>query len=274
MSYRRFVLISHLRSGTHMVRTALDSHPAVVCQGEPFNANSPRLPYSLETSVEQILSHWVFPQDLPSEIKMAGFVLHLYHPGSLKAFPYLKKNERWNSIWTILSRDPELSVVFLSRRNLLLRHLSQVLARSTGFWHSWRGDMVHRTTHLESPPPKDFVDTDRPRVPKQHLDLQRLLTDFEEIRDLQSRARQLFSHQRCHYLVYEDLCAAPDKAFQELQQFLGVPQMPISPATRRLENRLLSEAVSNYDEIREGLSGTEWSSFLHETSPQDRTPKI
>ena len=78
--YRPFVLISHLRSGTHMLRTALDSHPQIRCQAEPFNANSPNLPYPSDTSTQDILNGWVFPSQ-PEEIQAVGFVLHSYHPG-------------------------------------------------------------------------------------------------------------------------------------------------------------------------------------------------
>ena len=55
MSARPFVLVSYLRSGTHLLRTALESHPEIVCRAEPFNSDDRRLPYPLETPTAEVV---------------------------------------------------------------------------------------------------------------------------------------------------------------------------------------------------------------------------
>ena len=136
MNYQRFVIISYLRSGTHLLRTALESHPSIRCQTEVFNSDNPNLPYGLETPTQAVLDKWVYSNIAP-EISRVGFVLQAYHPNALKAFPGIRANPRWSNIWDILMSMPDLKVIHLRRRNLLRRHLSHVQARASDQWHNW-----------------------------------------------------------------------------------------------------------------------------------------
>jgi len=260
-SYRPFVLVSHLRSGTHMLRPALDSHPQVRCQAEPFNANSKGLPYPLDTSTRDILDRWVFPS-LSEEIHSVGFVLHTYHPGGLRAFPELRDNPRWDDIWTVLADLPELRVIRLARRNLLRRHLSQILARQSGYWHAWRGERVTETLHLEGSPPSHTVDTERAAQPPVVLDIERLIADFEQIEILRGRVDESLGRHPTHSIVYEEMCGDAAGTFASAQGFLGVPVVEIEPATRKLPERPLDGSIANFDEVAARLRTTRWAYVL------------
>jgi hypothetical protein len=262
VSYTRFVIISHLRSGTHLLRTLLESHPGLVCQTEVFNSDNPNLPYSLSTPVDDILSEWVFP-DFPSQVQCAGFVLQAYHPGGLKAFPGIRENPSWSEIWPRLQGEPDLKVIHLRRQNGLRRHLSHILARRTGTWHHWDPVQVQKVSHIQAPVLREPKGEERPRV---QLDSERLRIDFEEVEHLHQRVEGLFGQGMYYPLSYEQLIAEPEKQGADLLRFLDVAPKPLKAAVRKLESRPLYLSIENYEALSQKFVGTPWQSYFEESS--------
>ncbi|MCG6863124.1 MAG: hypothetical protein LJE70_17900 [Chromatiaceae bacterium] len=258
MAYTRFVIVSHLRSGTHLLRTMLESHPQIVCQTEVFNSDNPNLPYPLSTATREILERWVY-RPFPEEIHCAGFVLQAYHPFGLKAFPGIRENPLWADVWPLLEGTSGLRVIHLRRANLLRRHLSHILARKTGSWHDWDSDRVWNVSHIQQP---SLRKPDRPSRPSVRLDPDRLRLDFEDVERLHRRVVFRFRHTPYFPLSYEDLCADPGKVGDELLSFLGVGVEALHPAVAKLENRPLAVSIENYDELRRAFAATRWQSFF------------
>lgn len=262
MSYTRFVIISHLRSGTHLLRTLLESHPGLVCQSEVFNSDNPNLPYPLSTPVNDILAKWVFPE-FPAQIRCAGFVLQAYHPGGLTAFPGIRENPSWSEIWSSLKRMPGLKVIHLRRENGLRRHLSHVLARRTGTWHNWDPIQVQAVSHLETPVLLKPGQAARPLV---QLDANCLRTDFEEVDHLHQRVESLFGTGAYFSLTYEQLIAETQWQGEKLLRFLGVNPRHLKTAVRKLENRPLYLCIENYEALKQTFTGTRWERYFEENS--------
>jgi len=260
VAYTRFVLISHLRSGTHLLRSLLESHPAIVCQSEVFNSDDPDLPYPLTTSSREVLDRWVYREFEPP-VRCAGFVLQVYHPLGLKAFPGIRENPHWLDVWDILEGMPELRVIHLRRGNHLRRHLSHVMARQSGDWHRWEPDRLDDVTHLHRPEIPGVGGAQRPVV---RLDAGRLREDFEEVEQLHARVTGRFRHHAYLPLSYEFLCDQPELAAQRLTQFLGVDSLPLRPAVSKLELRPLAECIENFSELKSEFSGTRWSGLFDE----------
>jgi len=262
VSYTRFVIISHLRSGTHLLRTLLESHPSLVCQTEVFNSDNPNLPYPLSTSVSEILGKWVYPE-FPARIQGAGFVLQAYHPGGLQAFPGIRENPAWSDIWPKLQGMSDLKVIHLRRENGLRRHLSHVLARRTGTWHNWDPVRVHQVSHIEAPVVQEPTQSARPCV---RLDPERLQIDFEEVDHLHRRVESLFGGGAYFSLSYEQLIAAQEKQGARLLRFLGVAPGQLKAAVRKLENRALDLSIENYQALKQHFAGTPWQHYFDESS--------
>jgi len=252
------VIISHLRSGTHLLRTLLESHPEIVCQTEVFNSDNPNLPYPLSTPTLEILDQWVF-RDFPTSITCVGFVLQAYHPWGLKAFPGIRENPDWADIWPMLENMPGLRIIHLHRENLLRRHLSHVMARSTGNWHHWDNSKVAAVSHLEQPPLKNPARNERPRV---KLDADKLRLDFEEIEQLHQQVTDRFKTQNYFPLGYEQLCTEPGVTAKALLQFLEVTEVPLHAAVSKLEDRSLSDSIENYDELKQAFADSRWKQFF------------
>lgn len=259
--YQRFVIVSYLRSGTHMLRTALESHPRVFCQTEVFNPDNPLLPYPLQTPVEVVLREHVFKDHAPP-VTHAGFVLHAYHPYALEAFPGLRSNPAWGEVWPRLDALNDLRVLHLKRRNLLRRHVSHLVARRSRFWHSWRADGVTRVTHLDAPPHPDSVGWAPEERPVVHVDPQQLERDFVEVERWRRTADAALASRPRLDVVYEDLCADFARVSAGVLDFLGLPRVPLRPAVTRLEARPLREAVANHDALKAHFAATRYAEFF------------
>lgn len=260
MSYTRFVIISHLRCGTHMLRTMLESHREIVCQSEVFNSDSRNLPYPLTTPTREVLNRWVY-RPLPAKTRCVGFVLQAYHPFGLRAFPGIRENPLWGDIWALLEGMPGLRVIHLRRENLLRRHLSHVLARKTGSWHDWDRERVWNVSHMEQPSIGDLNRLSRPSV---RLDPKTLQLDFEDIEQLHRRVTHRFRDAAYFPLRYEDLCADPGRVGGDLLRFLGAKARPLCPAVEKIEQRPLDVSIENYEELRGTFTGTRWQSFFED----------
>lgn len=264
MSYTRFVIISHLRSGTHLLRTLLESHPAIVCQTEVFNSDNPNLPYSLTTPTQAVLDKWVF-KDFHDGIQCVGFVLQAYHPHGLKAFPGIRANPLWSDVWPRLQNMPGLRVIHLQRDNSLRRHLSHVIARRTGGWHHWNEERALKVSHIEQVNVQAADLSERPVV---ELDAERLRIDFEDVERLHQRVKDLFSSGKYLSLSYEKLCSCPDPLCKELLRFLGVSPAPLEAAVAKIENRPLHVSIANFQPLREAFANTPWHHFFDEPGLQ------
>lgn len=262
MSYTRFVIISHLRSGTHLLRTMLESHLEIVCQTEVFNSDNQNLPYALSTPTSEVLDRWVF-RDFPEPITCTGFVLQAYHPGGLKAFPGIRENPHWADIWPRLQNMSGLRVIHLRRDNLLRRYLSHMMARATGNWHHWDRDRVSTVSHIEKPSIQGRDANNRPPI---KIDAENLKLDFEEVEELHQQVEQRFGQQfgQGAYLPlsYEQLCSEPTRMAGQLLQFLGVAVAPLQAAVNKIEDRQLEASIENYAELKQAFVNTRWQAFF------------
>ena len=267
MSARPFVLVSYLRSGTHLLRTALESHPQIACQSELFNSDDRRLPYPLETPTAEVLERWAFARPLPPGTLCSGFALHAYHPHALRAFPGIRANPHWQDVWPRLAAMPDLRVVHLRRRDLLARHLSHLLARATGFWHAWEAGAAGRVSHLHPPPP-DEVGRRRGPTPPVEVDPDRLELDFEEVTGWRRAADRSLRGRPILHVEYEELCAGFGPVTRRVQRFLGVEPLELRPAVARLEERSPEQAIANFAELRRRFAGGPWAGFFAERAEQ------
>jgi len=262
MEYKKFVIISYLRSGTHLLRTALESHKEIVCQTEVFNSDNPNLPYSLQIPSQSILDQWVY-NDIPPDIRQVGFVLQAYHPHALRAFPGIRNNPNWEDIWGILQDIPKLKIIHLHRENLLKRHLSHLQARSSGQWHNWKAQQLANITLLEEPPSKHIDQYQR--VDKMFkLDIKQLEMDFEEVEYWHNYAHSFFNSKECFSLSYENLQHDFDNTCEKIIHFLKVTPAPLSTGVSKLENRQLPDIIDNYTEVKEYFSKTRWKKYFDE----------
>jgi hypothetical protein len=134
-----------------------------------------------------------------------------------------------------------------------------VLARNTGTWHRWNPDRVSLVTHLHAPDHQDAPPKARPKV---ELDEQQLRLDFEEVEQLHFAVRERFEGERYFGLSYEDLASDPDAIGRQLLAFLRLDPFKLNAAVSKLEQRPLTESISNYDDLSAAFSETPWARFF------------
>ena len=127
----RFVLVSPARSGSTVLRNTLNAHPEVICHGEILDRNrilglvhNPAVTLSgieLYQLRKECIKDFVYSQILvaPSAVKAVGFKALYYHFGEIQFAEAIQ----------MLIECKDIKMIFLWRRNLVDRYLSEVQHR-------------------------------------------------------------------------------------------------------------------------------------------------
>jgi LPS sulfotransferase NodH len=243
IGYTRLIVLSYQRSGSTMLVSALGSHTGCVCFSEIFNAarpmfwarglnNNSRLLKAYRNAYpDRFLDRLIF-SSYEQGIQMAGF----------KAFPEHVKDSRFAGLLRSLIAHPEVKVIHLKRRNKLAQYLSLVRARQNGVWSSNDGKQDDQRTICLDPR------ACRKAFERMEGD-ERFLDDLVRDRDVLT-------------LVYEDFARDVRAWFERAQAHLGLSIEPIQPSLSRQRLVPLSEAITNYEELRREFAGTVWEGFF------------
>jgi hypothetical protein len=228
--YRRFVILSSPRCGTHMLRTSFAGHPSVVAHTELFNPDwNPNEPFDDSVPAERILREHVF-RPHPRRIGAVGFALHR---SGARLGP-------WPHLWTLLEADVELAVISLRRNDLLRRYVSFCLMRERN--QSGRGAAFR-------PAPRAYRAED-------------LQAEFERAEAELAAFDDRFATHPLLPVSYEQLCDDYGPTLRRLQAFLGVRPQPVRPTTWRNEGPPLEELITNFDELAETFGPTRWAWYF------------
>jgi len=236
-----FVIQSLPRCGTHMLRTALQSHGKITCFGEVFNpdANQHQFPKLRPQPAEVI--EYCQRQSHPT-----GFVAHAYvgldpsetGPGLDAAYRNQYDVKAAAGLWRMIPRDA--CVITLWRENLLARHVSDLLAHARQIWQVGVGDPLPDTMQLK-------------------LDCRAMLASFVRTETLMTIARERFPN--AHRVRYESMVEQRTNTFAEIQGYLGVERRPLTPNTLKL-GRPLTETILNLNEVHRALRNTRYENYL------------
>lgn len=222
---RPFVICSDLRTGSHMLATALHGHAQLRVAGEvlvrPERFGLPRpSPGERRPTYERRLLQTVWQ-------RFDGCIMHRRHVRGLR----------------YIARRPEIQVLFLRRENWLLQFASERLAQRTGVWHV-------------AEPQRDYLSDDGlserlaapPTVRLSPAECRRFR---DETAERERRALELLHRHSLRRVSYEELTADWEATLAGVQEFLGVAQQRLEPATQRQELRRLSEVIENLAELQE-----------------------
>lgn len=225
--YQRFAVLARSRTGSNLLVSLLDSHPAVVAHYEVFRTLG-------ERSCNQIFNR-VFCR-YPPGIKAVGFKIFYYHPN----------DDDSGEIWRLLRADPALKILHLKRRNVLRTIVSRSIAASTEAWvQTGKDPTFDRRVDL------------CPEQVRKDLELtRRWETEYEEM--FRTNGNPVLT------LSYEELAEDMSSVFTQVCKFLAIP--PQVPTTRfqRQNPEGLHELIRNYSEVRESLAGTCWEELFDE----------
>lgn len=218
------IIASQPRTGTHMVRTALNQHPELEFQSEILNGLVFGNHYRSDTTLDHLLR------------LNPNFCMHVYDPIDIEGM--------W-PFWELQAEMQErmmtskVDAMILTRRNKLQQAISYIEAEMTGMFH--RFDAPTDLGMMHCPPWMVTALIDR----------------FER-----ADAFVVDALPDAPTFIYEDLEVAPDAVFYRMQKHLGVKQMPLRAQTKKLGNRPLHKRVRNWEHVERALLGTRYEHYL------------
>ena len=234
------------RSGSSVIADMLSRHPAIHWDGELFNydlqlwRNKPRdrsieVQRRIKRRMNLFESSIYGIELLPTQLKS----------GHIDTGPFI----------TVLEDFGVQHFILLTRRNILRKIVSNLVARERGRWRLGSGETAPLT-----------------RI---HVDITKLLMAstkplLDHMRDMQAdydTLRALLSSRRCLHLVYEDdVLGDPRCAYHKICGFLGVEHIELPVRHGRTTPQPLNQIVQNFDEVQQVLAGTEFEWMLGKDS--------
>lgn len=219
-----FVIASRSRCGSHMLRTALDRHPAVCCRPELFHPNF----FEGRTALEHL------KRLFDAKCQSSGFLFLHWTQNQLaigETHPDFRSHRE-----LLLKQVPDLRVIILHRENLLERYVSLQLTRQHGAFHAFRDP---RRSELQ-PITIDIADL---------LDSFRLHED-ELIDDL-----TVYADRMTLQVSYEQLTDCWNQVGDAVQEFLGVERHPLLPATFKQSHYThVRHVIVNYRDVLDAIA--------------------
>lgn len=272
----KFCLVSMPRNGTHYLRGLLNSHPHIKVSGEIFlekmitdNANGdwPKKMknYSTADILDQVFcGQWnlsphgcafnkkaeAIAKNEPDKKISFGLLLHAYNtrtkfngngsPSQLK--------KKHGDLWNLLEKDESLQkIIYLKRKNSLQTWASQQKANKHLQWQM-----------------KDAKQRDKNDF-KILFDNKKFLNytkGFQE--SFEKSFLERFSWQKEILIVYyEDFVLDEKKEIDKIIKFLEAEEGHVlNASTIKQETKKMKDVISNFDDARAELKGTEYEQFL------------
>jgi LPS sulfotransferase NodH len=242
-TYVPLIILTRSRSGSNFLRGLLNSHSQITVFGELFQ-NRDSIGWALPGYRQSKRTLSLFRQNPIRFLEKKVFRCFPTHTAAVgfKIFYYHAQDDEWKAVWEYLQAHKELRVIHLKRKNILETHLSRVKAQLTDEW-------VNLTP----------VRGDSRAIP---LDYEACLADFVRTRTWEREYDAMFQEHPRIEVLYEELSCDHVAEMKRIQSFLGVDYEAVTPQTHRQSHQRLSDAISNYWELKERFAGTPWADFF------------
>lgn len=239
-----FAILSNQRSGSGWFETLLNSHINVSSNGEIFSVRERRRNASsiLQTLDRVYNLDWLSSASKNECSAAIGFKWML-NQGLM---------EHHNEIEEYFKRR-SVSVIFLFRRNLLRRMVSMLANSYDRYAKLLNG--THKS-HVHSAEEADILSKYKPFINSTSL-----LVDLKDMEMKAEKALEYFNSSRHMILYYEDLMRNHTK-LNDVQKFLGLPQMELTSRQVKIHKGPLSDHIQNWGDVNKTLTGTVYESFL------------
>lgn len=245
---RKFIVVSHPRSGSNFLRDGLNAHPDIFEFGEAFHANP-----LVSIYPGQILGEKQLPVEHINQLMDAlarqkqivapGFTLFSQAKGHLLDYDTAAR----------MASRPDFHVIFLIRRNLLKAYISHKRALKTGYWHVDPTGRLVEYKHTPSVPNAKQKGIGA-------IDIAEAKEWIEETRAFFAciERRVGISGKDCHKVYYEDLCLQGQaRALLEVNRtldFLGLRTLEaFVPRHGRTADKSFYDSIPNREEVVSAL---------------------
>jgi hypothetical protein len=214
-----------------MLLSMLNSHPQVFAKGEIFQKLRDR-------DIKHVISRLFFSRH-PRKYKAVGFKIFYYHP----------LDDESGMIWEDLTRDRNLIVIHLMRRNLLRTEVSRKIAGKVDVWKVEQGN-----SHL---PLKER---------KVEFTVSELEEAFNRTRSYERGFGELFKSHKVVEVFYEDLVDNRASEYGRILHALEIEYIEPETSTKKQNPENLSDLVDNYSSLKAEFASSEWADFFSDKS--------
>ncbi|KAK8694742.1 hypothetical protein V6N13_072287 [Hibiscus sabdariffa] len=241
---RFFAILSIQRSGSGWFETLLNSHINISSNGEVFSPSDRRKNISsIMKTLDRVYNLDWFNSGSKNECSASVGFKWMLNQGLIE---HLKQVVEYFN-------HRGVSAVFLFRRNLLRRMVS--LLANTYDRNAKLLNGTHKS-HVHSQEEAAALSRYKPII-----NTTTLVSDLKEVEMDVVKAIKYFNSTRHMLLYYEDLVANNTK-LNDVQEFLGLPQMELTSRQVKIHKGPLSDFVKNWDDVVNTLNGTRYQSFL------------
>jgi len=226
--FRRFIVLSRSRTGSNLLISFLNSHPNISAEGEIFSELNGR-------NYKDVLATAFAAQSYQTRAK--GFKIFYYHP----------QDDESGDLWVDLVNMENLYVIHLKRRNILRVLVSRKIAESQDLWEVT--DSTVRDSHSEK---------------CIRMTVEELASGFQQTNAWEKAGDDMFGERPLMTVYYEELVDRPETSYRKIADFLGVRFMPPQTSLKKQNPEKLCDLLTNYEELKNAFTGTEWQSFFEE----------
>ena len=152
--------------------------------------------------------------------------------------------ESKGDLWEFLVGQKDLHIIHLKRDNKIQTVLSRAISGNTGVWTS------------KVPGSRSTLDTR-----KVNLEISATVQELEQTKEWETEFAEKFAFHASIDIYYERLVSDP-KEYKKLTNFLKLPYIAPTIALKRLNPEPMSHLISNYDELKASLAGSEWEKYV------------
>lgn len=211
--YSRFIILGAPRTGTTLLHTYLNSHPAIWSKGEILREYLEKgKPISLERDV--------FKPHARSVQAVGAKIFYEY-----------REDPSFQKVWQSVVCDVQIKVLWIRRKNLLRAFISQQLADQTGHYND-RAKLALTTKK------------------QQVIQRETLIHYFSKVQEEEKLIQEILMGHDLLNLTYEQLTEGTGELLLQVQQFLDVDPKNLLTLLVKQNPEPLEQLVKNLNEVR------------------------
>lgn len=236
-------ILTYPRQGSHMLGTAIGQHTKCGFLGELFSYDFRHLKnFEKRADFLQVLDY-MFPEFTKHENCAAIF--HMFAGESHPSFGPIQEATPFY-FEKILKKWPINKFIILERKNLLARYASHKLAKFHKRWQLYEGESKLTFERL-------CITPDELRLDFEHMEFVSQLT-----------REKAWRHGEYMIIHYEDLLDRFEATMARVFSFYQIPLESVAPTTKKVSNMPLSKLISNWAELRQHFTGSQYERFFNE----------
>lgn len=245
MENTKFVVFSHGRAGTNFLINNIKQHPRLAVFHEPFHNNEKDRTLVngkkwIEGTSSADFAYNNIYNSVNAEKSSAGFKLFYFH---------CRQNILSSDIWTRLANDKSVKIIFLNRRNLLNKHLSDLRAHASGVWH---------------PNKCNYLEEQYSEVVSIQVSVNQCLRVMADIFSGYTIIKDKFRNHQFIEFFFEDLENKSEEFLDNVYNFLNVVPVEMKIPFRAKTLSRATTMISNEEEVRSVIGSSFFSDFIND----------